>query len=177
MGKYNQEKINKKEADKEMDYLKQVDDLPESKSRKFGIDNLKEEENQKKKRKDKIKGWVNSKSRVEYKVKLAAYLQDELSKLDFPKGWEYKALSTQHAKTVVIYKKTYDTQDGILVVMRDAQKQVWVKGVGINGDIHIDMSNMDKMAIFAEDVIDESKGLLGGAGDPNITKSGIHLTK
>src|SRR4030042_7186992 len=167
------EKEKKKELWEDEDYLRQVD-------KRDGRRVVEEyEEKKKKERKqegDKLKNDLETKKRgrFTYLKAIAKYGKEELDKLDFPKGWEYDAVSTS-GNRIRIYGRSFKSQFGIVFVLRSPNGNIYVKACRMSLNPTIDMGAIDTMVIQAENTLDSAKGLL--LSDRRDGLTGLRKTK
>lgn len=178
MKKYNSEldKAEKKikEAQEAEDYLKQIDTLPTEEGRKFVIDNLKEEEKKVRDSEDDIATYLqdHSDQRHTYKYKLCEYGLKKLDDIDYPAGWEHYIAPT-NPPSFRLFGRSFDAKDGLVVVLRSPSGGVYIKAMLVTYEPTFDMHAVDMFCEYAEDTVDESKGLL--IKGEKKTKSGIWI--
>lgn len=169
-----------KEADEDMDYLRQVD-LPAGLGggSKFVADTIKEEEQQKKSDEAGIENYLEGKGRLTYLSALCDYALQKIYRDNFPEDWNYYVLPTvgQH---INIFGRSFKTQEGVLFVIKSPKGNVFTRGVRITMNPEIDVSNMETMIVQVENTIDSEKGILlsDNMDTPATlkkTKSGIYL--
>lgn len=176
---YQLEKDKKRELAEDTEYLRQVDRTGGEKFVQQWEDaGLKE---RKRRIADKQTDLEGRKGRFSYLDKLALHCQKKLGEIDFPDGWNFDAIVTR-GKRIRIYGKWMDTQEGIVVVVRDPHGRVLYRAVRVAYDPMIDVKNMDILAEQAENTLDSYKGLLlSDKKDPvtglKKTESGIILPK
>jgi hypothetical protein len=179
MKKYNSKldktQKKKKEMDESEDYLKQIDKLGEEAGRKFVIDQVKEEEEQTKNKNNDVASSLqeHQDQRFTYKFKLCEYGLKKLDDIDYPTGWEHYIAPTG-PPSFILFGRSFDAQDGIVVILKAPLGGVYVKAMSVTYNPVYDMHAVDMFCEYAEDTIDESKGLLlsKNKGEKR-TKSGI----
>ena len=182
MGKKSQttdelEKEKKKELAEDEEYLRQVDKVGREFVAQWEGAKFKKE---KKEKADAMSG-VEGKGHFTYLDRLAVYCQKKLEEIDFPVGWEFHALATQ-GKPIRVYGRWKDTQEGVVILVRDTCNRVFYRAVRVTYDPRIDVKNMDILMEQAENTSDSAKGLLlSDKKDPltgmKKTESGIILPK
>lgn len=163
-----------KEANEDIEYLRQVD-LPESEGggRKFVADYETEKIKSKKKKKDAIASSLESKrARVSYRTQLAEYGLMLLIGADFPDGWEYYTLPTDGTR-VNIFGKSFETKEGIQVIVKSPKGEVFMRGIFTTGDPMLDMNAIETLVVQAENTVDAERGLLLDKDGHKKTKGGI----
>ena len=175
--KLNLEEEKKKEMGENLDYLKQIENAPGAEAeRKIVIDELKEKERVEKNTRDTVASVLQSsqQSRFTYKERLSGYGQAGLEAIEWPEGWERYCLATS-GQHITIYGRSYETKDGILIIVKSANGDVYVRGVLCAYDPEVDMKAIDILILQAENTLDSSKGLL--LSDNRDTVSGLRKTK
>jgi len=167
----------KKEMDESEDYLKNIDKLGTEAGRKYVIDQVKDEQ-----AKDKVSldntatDLQNAQNqRHTYKFKLCEYGLKKLDDIDYPQGWEHYIAPTNPPR-FTLFGHQFDAKDGIVVVLRAPLGGVFVKAMSVTYNPMYDMHAIDVFCEYAEDTIDESKGLLlNKRTGEKKTKSGIWI--
>jgi len=182
MKKYNSklDKIEKKkkEMGESEDYLKQIDKLGNEAGRKFVIDQIKEEDKESKDNKDDVASSLqeHQDQRHTYKFKLCEYGLKKLDDIDYPTGWEHYIAPTSPPR-FILFGRSFDAQDGIIVVLKSPLGGVYVKAMSVTYNPIYDMHAIDMFCEYAEDTVDESKGLLlNKRTGEKRTKSGIIIS-
>ena len=94
-----------------------------------------------------------------YKTLLAKTLVGYLQMLDWIKGWKAHVLMTD-GSPLTIYGKTFETQDGILLVVATRDGRVFHQGILLSCDPVVDYMAIQTLAVATENQIDHEKGLL-----------------
>lgn len=162
----------KKEMDEAEDYLKQIDKSGTEEGRKFVVDQVIEEDKKDKAYKDDVASSLqeHDDQRHTYKFKLCEYGLKKLDDIDYPQGWEHYIAPTNPPR-FRIYGKEFAAKDGLVIVLKDNFGRVYMKAMLVTYDPAYDMPAVDRFCEYAEDTVDESKGLLLG----KKTNSGIYI--
>jgi hypothetical protein len=164
----------KREADEAVDFLKQVD-KPESMGggRDFVQEHVKAEKRKFKEEQSQVANALQRNARITYRTKLAAYAQTKLNDLlEWAKDWEVKALPT-HGHTIYIYKKAYETKEGVQLIAKSPKGNVYMKGITMSYEPEIDMHAINVLVEQTENSMDSERGLL--YEKPKKTEGGIIL--
>lgn len=94
-----------------------------------------------------------------YKTLLAKALVDYLQMLDWIKGWRAHVLMTDGAP-IRILGKSFETQDGILLVVMTPDGRVFHQGIRLSRDPVVDYMAIQTMTVATENQLDHEKGLL-----------------
>lgn len=166
----------KKEMGEALDYLKQVDRLRDESSRKYVIEKEVERVKGEEKGRHDIKNALSNQKHAKftYRRRLAIYAQTSLATIDFPAGWEYYGVPTD-GKQVRIFGKWFASKEGILVIVRSPQGEVYIRGILCTMNPEYDVKAIDILVIQAENTLDSAKGLL--LSDNRDTVSGLRKTK
>lgn len=161
-----------RELGETVDYLRQVD-LSESQGggAKIVVDKLKADEAREKDQQDAVKTFLEKdrQKQFTYRRGLADYGNRRIIEQDLPKSWECTFLPTD-GTDIKLYTRMFKTQEGIVLVLKAPDGEVYAKAVGVTMDAQIDVANVNMMVVQAENTIDSKKGLLLSE---QKTKSGI----
>lgn len=157
-----------------LDYLKQIDRLPEEQGRKFVEDVEKEKQKTRKRNQDSAKSYIEGRPILTYLNRLATYAQAGLETIDWPGGWERSAIATT-TSGISIYGRFYASKEGVLIVVKSPKGEVFVRGIRTTGDPDMDINALDILILQAENTLDSSKGIL--LSDNVDTISGLRKTK
>jgi len=173
--KTREEKI--KEAEKDFDYLKQVETLPNEKGRKFVHDVRIEEKTQQQKKDDSVAGHLDGKGIFTYLRAIADYGQERVDNLDLGKNWDVHCIPTT-GQALNIYGKKFETKEGIAMVVKAPSGKIFIRAVLITKNPEIDMKAINILTEQVENTADYEKGILltdYGTHREKKTKSGIIL--
>ena len=150
----------KKEAEADLDYLRQVD-LPESRGggRKFVHDIRQDEKAKSQKKEDNEKTHLEGKGISTYLLALAEFGQERLNNLELGAGWQANCIPTNGGR-IGIYGRGFETKEGIIVVVRAPSGKVFIRGVRVTTSPEIDMGALKTLVEQAENTADGEKGLL-----------------
>ncbi len=170
MLKIQKEKEKKREAEKADDYLRQVDKLGSD----FVVADIEKDRKKAKKKADAFLTSLGQKKlyRFTYRSSLAKNLQNKVSEIDFPDGWEYKAIPTDGKRQIRVYGKYFDTKQGVVLILKSPKGEVFIRAVQTCYRPEVDFKSMNILAVQAENTVDSAKGIL--LSDKK-TKSGIYL--
>lgn len=169
-------KDKKRQAQEDAEYLRMVD-LPEHQGggAKFVKDYEDEKKRKEKKEVDSVKNSIFEKGIGTYLTRLAKHGNSLLDDVDFEKGWEAEFVPTS-GSPINIYGKSFKTKQGIVCILKAPTGEVYVRAVRVNFDPDVDMSNVHKLSIQAENTLDSYKGLLlSDKKKEKKTKDGIYL--
>lgn len=176
MTKLEEIKLKKRELEENEDYLKEVD---QTDGPKFVAQYETDKKEKEDKVSDTVKNQISDTGPVTYRTRLAEYWQKEMNKLDFRQGDEGYVVSTNDG-SVRIFGRTYKSKQGIIVVLKTKEGNVYVRCIRVSNNPEIDMNAMQNLLNQTENTLDSLKGiLLSDRKDPltglNKTKSGIIL--
>lgn len=151
----------KKEAHEDLDYLRQVENLPDEQSRKVVIDDIEEEKKKNEAIQDTIRTYLQMESQrsVTYRNDLAAYGQSRLELVGFPLDWEFFVISTDGSR-VSIYGKQFQSQEGVLMILKSPKGDVYTRGIKVTYQSEYDIKAINILVTQAENTLDSEKGLL-----------------
>lgn len=120
--------------------------------------------------------------RASYKRELAKVLSELLTMLDWVRGWTADVVVTEKG-ALTIYGKPFQTQDGILLVVRTAKGDVLHRGMLVTSDPALDYAGLYNLTLQTENTMDKQRGLLldgsGNKGDVSaiLGQNGQPITK
>lgn len=147
---------NTKQARREIDRIEQRDLKEEQKARDDAMNALD----------------MKKKFRASYKTELAKNLSEMLTMLDWIRGWVADVVVT-NGSPITIYGKPFNTQDGILLVVKTAKGNIMHKGMLVTGEPALDYAGLYNITLQVENTMDKARGLLLSDAPTNGDASGI----
>lgn len=165
----------KRELEEDLDYLRQVD-APEGMGggRRFVEQYEKDKQKKEGEGVDKAKNYIENKGYTTYKTRISSYGNERLKTADLDSKWECTFVPTSNSR-IRIYNKWFKTQDGVILVVKSPQGEVFIRGINLTRDPEYDINAINVLVLQAENTIDSKKGLL--LGDNKDTDSTLKKTK
>jgi len=154
---------NAEKAIKNLQEERQTDFLDKMESEESGTAYVKKTEEAKLKQafdqKLAAMDYLSGLPHVSYRTNLAEWGMWKLMNIDWPVGWEYHCIPTKQGE-MNVYGKRFDTQDGILFVLKSPKGTVFMKAVSCNYDPEIDTHALTQLSVECENTLDSFRGSL-----------------